>query len=127
MTKKLLNKSELNSVLLPFKYEGALIYSKSVYKFNGFYGIKDDSLFFISLENLESEIEIYSPENTLELQEFMDQIDTILQKLAMNGDMTFATHMTPISTEELMRPFIDFTKRYENNLNLMEAIKNGII
>ena len=118
---------DFNSLLLPFKYDGALIYSKLFKGAKGFYGIKGNVIAFTHKEDLEESFEIEVPENMEELNTFMETIDFIMHKIAMSGYVSCQGNESLENPEDILRPFMDFVDHHERGINIMGGIKNGVI
>ncbi len=129
------NIDDFDSLFLPFKYNDAIIFSKSYKNRFGFFGVRRNTLFFEPRDSILQEFEIEVPENIEELTEFIQIVDFIIQKIAMNkgikvqgdiqGDIQGDTNEPTM--DELLRPFINFMRDYEKGIHLVEGLKNGIL
>lgn len=127
MKKITVNRDQFKEILLPFKYNGAMIYAKAMSVVPGLYGFHKDEIFFEAKSELDQEFEIEVPETVDELHEFVQEIDFIVQKISLNGSIYLSGHVEPTKNQILLKPFIDFTKNFEANLYTIEGLKNGYL
>ncbi len=120
-----IDKHTFKEILLPFKYEDAMIYSKHLGNVPGFYGYRGDALFFKPLTELSDAIDIESPESVEELHEFISSIDYIIQRLSMNNEVYIPEHLEKTEHSKLLEPFVEFTKTFQKNMHAVEGLKNG--
>lgn len=127
MRKIKVKKENIDSILLPFKYNEGIIFAKTLGNLNGLYGINKSSLFFISDENLPDLIDLEISDNIEELAEVTQAIEFIVQQIAVNRDTPVSGFTESITHAEKLRPFVLFMTNYEKGLQLVEGIRNGTI
>lgn len=124
MVNTTVKKEDFSEILLPFKYEDVLIYSKTFGITPGLYGYKNDSLFFAPLDILPDTFDIESPESVEELQEFMTSLDYIVQRVSMNPKITLVGHLKDSDPKIVLEPFVTFSTSFEKNMHILEGLKN---
>jgi hypothetical protein len=119
-----------NGFLVPFEYDNNRIYSISTV-FNGteyegsLYGFGKNKIFFIQYDNLPDYITVEIPVSIEGMQEFLGAIEYIIQRLSLNGNKLYIEELnTTIPVKELIKPYIEFVKNYEKNIQEIERLKN---
>jgi len=122
-----ISKEEIFSNLLPFKYNGALIYATSIMVGDeikdGIYGFGKNVVYFIEYENLPDIMSIEIPSSADELQEILTATEYIIQKICMNYQVHISDN-TVLTVEEALYPFLRFIKNYEKNIDMIKGFVN---
>jgi hypothetical protein len=126
-----IRKDQLHNQLWPLVFYGTLVFSFEFMGEDGIFGIRDNYLNFIPMENLAGEINISIPENTEEVMGFLASADFIINRLMMTPRITIENFPEPdgstpdILRNEVMRTLLKFTNRRNKHLNSFERLKNN--
>jgi len=118
---------DITSLLLPFKYENALIFSTTLNGVLGFYGVTKTSLIFIDSKNLNDAITIEVPDTIEELANITQAMEFIIQQQAINRNCTVPGYEANLTHTDKLKPLVHFMTNYEKGLQLIQGIKDDII
>ena len=129
MLKLEIKKSDLEKYLEPFSYKEILVFSQTLLGEDGFFGIKNNALFFISTENIEEDLIIEYPAEIQEVQAFVTTADYLIQRVMASRKLNVIGFSKDISEEklkiEILKIFYDFIENYNQNTYLLEKIKHN--
>jgi hypothetical protein len=96
----------------------------------GIYGLKDNTLFFISYENLDDQIELDIPTSIEELESFIIGASFMIQRLALNYKFISLPDNIFINSEinnykNASEIFANFIQNYEKNMVCLGVRKHG--
>lgn len=127
-------KEDIPKQLSPLRYEGNVIFSLLFGEYGvGFFGIKDNRLFFIGEENIPDEVELEVPENTEEVQQTYVLAEYFLQKIAMTQDISIDVKLgeeLEIITGErdlIITTMTKFLSNFEYSNRLIDGIRTGLV
>ncbi len=124
-----IDKKEIGQQLWPISFDGVLIFNYDFFGKEGFFGIRDNSLIFISQENIPDKISIHIPENLDEVQGFLSSAEYILQRVMMTPELeVIGLDDSSLSIESIHKEtiaiFSDFIDTYAKNSSTYERHRN---
>jgi hypothetical protein len=127
MIKLKIKKEELDLYLTPFSINEIIIFSHKFLDKDGFFGIKNNTLIFISMEKIESELSIEYPADISEVQAFLTTADYLVQRVLMSEHIK-VIGLEDISEEEsrkeILKILYKFIKNFKHNNIMLDQIKD---
>jgi len=128
MLKLKIKKEELKYYLTPFSINESPIFSQTFLGKEGFFGIKDNVLIFISMEKIEDELSIEYPADITEIQAFLTTADYLVQRIMMS-DRTLIPGLEDIPEHDIkiesLKILNNFINNFKENNYLLEKIKHN--
>ncbi len=129
MTLKI-KKEDLDKQLWPMSVEEVLVFGTTLLGTPGIFGIKNNHLCFIPMENIPGENVISIPENLEEVMGFLGSADYILNRVMMTPEIVVDGFNNSEITNEVLRKevmtiFNNFMRSYHERNNILDRIKNG--
>ena len=125
-----IKKENLRGYLTPFSFQEILIFSQTFLDQEGFFGIRNNTLIFISMEKIENEFVMEYPADISEVQAFLTTADYLVQRVLVS-EKTPVLGITDISNQdlkiEILRILNKFINNFKENSYLFEKIKHNDI
>ncbi len=125
-----IEKKDLQKQLWPLSFEGTLIFKTSFFGQEGFFGIRDNYLIFISDDQIPKEININLPENLEEVQGFLSSAEYLLNRVMLTPEIHVEGFVNKEIQSDQLRTevitiFSNFIQLFSKNAVELEKIKNG--
>ncbi len=124
-----IEKKDIQKQLWPLSYEGMLLFETDFLGQEGFFGIRDNYLIFISSDNIPKEININLPENLEEVQGFLSSAEYLLNRVMLTPKIYVEGFDDEEYTIDELRTeaitiFSNFIQLFSKNAVELEKIKN---
>ena len=123
-------KENLKGYLTPFSFQEILVFSQKFLDREGFFGIRNNTLIFISMEKIEDEFIMDYPADISEAQACLITADYLVQRVLISektpvlGINDISNHDLKIETLRILNKFIN---NFKENSYLFEKIKHNDI
>ncbi len=129
MIKLTIDKGELGQQLWPLSINDTLVFSIELGGTPGLFGIRNNNLNFIPMEDLSETITISIPENLDEVMGFLGSAEYILNRIMMTPNIIVTGYTNESKDKnlrsEVMAIFNNFSRFYHQNDNVLDRIKNN--
>jgi len=120
-------KEDLSNIFIPVGFKEAMIFAlelKTEDTHKGLYGMYENKLVFFPYDELPDIIDIQVPESVEEVAVYPQIAEYVGQRL-MCTDNIFVEGFGTVDFKYAVRPFVEFLKRYEERVQIIERIKHG--
>jgi len=131
MIKLSVKKENLDMQLMPIRYKDIMVFATGIVnnsqkKIDGLYGLHDNIIKFVSIDELDDNFEIEVPESIQEIEAHITAAEYLIHRL-MFSKVNNIDGLGEVDFVVAMKPFLDFLLNYEKNKKTLEETKIGFI